>query len=46
MKPYLSSKDEVLQQLDSNSRGLTGQEAKRRLEENGPTVWQRERKNR
>lgn len=36
MKPYLSSKDEVLQQLDSNSRGLTGQEAKRRLEENGP----------
>ena len=36
MKPYLSSKDEVLQQLDSNSRGLTGQEAKRRLEETGP----------
>ncbi len=36
MKPYLSAKDEVLQQLGSNSRGLTGQEAKRRLEENGP----------
>lgn len=36
MKPYLISQDEVLQQLDSNSRGLTGQEANRRLEETGP----------
>ena len=46
MKPYLSSKDEVLQQLDSNSRGLTGQEANAAWRKTAPTVWQRERKNR
>ena len=36
MKPYLISQDEVLRQLDGNSQGLTGQEAKKRLEEHGP----------
>ena len=36
MKPYLNSQDEVLRQMNSDSRGLTGQEAKRRLEETGP----------
>ncbi len=36
MKPYLISQDEVLQQLGSNSRGLTGQEAAKRLEKTGP----------
>ena len=35
MKPYLNSQDEVLRQMNSDSRGLTGQEAKRRLEETG-----------
>ncbi len=36
MKPYLISQDEVLQQLSSDSRGLTGPEASRRLAETGP----------
>ena len=36
MKHYLISQDEVLQQLGSNSRGLTGQEAAKRLEKTGP----------